>query len=412
MSLLMQALQKAAKEREGAVQPQAPRGLLAGELALEPLELESRQGLRATGSSSSGPAVGPTPAQAAAVLQATEAKPRWIDWLRDHRKQAYGMLIGLAVVGYAVYFYLSVYHPALLRRPFSSPVAAVAPTPPPAAAVRTSPPATAAQLEVATVVPEANLAPPRGETVLAPRPPTPGKAVARRMEVPEAQPVSAPAAKPAVPPEAAMRRQARDSISVKPGGEVPRLNPQLADAYEALRSGRIDEAGRLYDSLLKSEPRNIDALLGRAMVAQQQGNPDLATRYLFQVLQVDPSNALAQGGLINLIGRADPQSAASKLKSLIAREPSAFLYFALGNLYADQGDWPSAQAAYFQAHHLERGNPDYAFNLAVSLEHLSQPKLARSFYQQALELARISGRANFDSAAVQERIARLAAGVD
>jgi len=133
---------------------------------------------------------------------------------------------------------------------------------------------------------------------------------------------------------------------------------------------------------------------------------------LFQVLQVDPSNTLAQGGLINLIGRADPQSAESKLKSLIAREPSAFLYFSLGNLHADQGNWPAAQAAYFQAHHLERGNPDYAFNLAVSLEHLSQPKLALNFYHQALDLARVSGRANFDSAAVRERIARLAAGVD
>jgi tetratricopeptide (TPR) repeat protein len=209
-----------------------------------------------------------------------------------------------------------------------------------------------------------------------------------------------------------MRRQARDSISVKPGGEAPRLNPQLADAYDALRSGRTDEAARLYDSLLRSEPRNVDALLGRAMVGQQQGNPDLAVRYLFQVLQVDPSNTLAQGGVINLIGRADPQSAESKLKSLIAREPSAFLYFSLGNLHADQGNWPAAQAAYFQAHHLERGNPDYAFNLAVSLEHLSQPKLALNFYHQALDLARVSGRANFDSAAVRERIARLAAGVD
>ena len=408
----MQALQKAAKEREGAVPPQSQRGLPAPELALEPLHSGSRQESRAGAADSSEPAGGPSPARAATVLQATDPRPGGVDWLRDHRKQVYGVLIGLAIAGYAVYFYLSVYHPALLHRPFSSPIAAVAPTPTPSAAARTSAPATAAQPGVATVVPEADVAPPRGETVLAPRAPTSGKAAARRTEVPKAPPVSAPAAKPAVPTEPAMRRQARDSISVKPGGEAPRLNPQLADAYDALRSGRTDEAARLYDSLLRSEPRNVDALLGRAMVGQQQGNPDLAVRYLFQVLQVDPSNTLAQGGLINLIGRADPQSAESKLKSLIAREPSAFLYFSLGNLHADQGNWPAAQAAYFQAHHLERGNPDYAFNLAVSLEHLSQPKLALNFYHQALDLARVSGRANFDSAAVRERIARLAAGVD
>jgi tetratricopeptide (TPR) repeat protein len=148
------------------------------------------------------------------------------------------------------------------------------------------------------------------------------------------------------------------------------------------------------------------------MVAQRLGDSELATRYLFQVLQIDPSNSLAQGALINLIGRADPQSAESRLKSLIAKDPSAFLYFSLGNLYADQGNWPAAQTAYFQAHHLQRDNPDYAFNLAISLEHLSQPKIALNFYRQALELARVSGRADFNSAAVQERIAKLSGGAD
>jgi Tfp pilus assembly protein PilF len=412
MSLLMQALQKAAKEREGAAQPQSRGGVLAGDLALEPLDVESRQGSAVAGSASSRPSVGPTPAQAATVLQATDAGPDWTDWLRDHRKHAYGISIGLAVAGYAVYFYLSVYHPALLRRPFSSPVTAVAPTPSPAQAVPLSPPTAAGQAEAAAVTPQVSSVAPRSETASAPGGETSRRAATRQTESPQSPPASNPVAKPSVPPEPAVRRQARDSIAVKPGGEAPRLNPQLADAYDALRAGRTEEAGRLYDSLLKSEPQNVDALLGRALVAQQQGNPDLATRYLFQVLQVDPSNTLAQGGLINLIGHADPQSAESKLKSLIAKDPSAFLYFSLGNVHADQGNWPAAQSAYFQAYHLERTNPDYAFNLAVSLEHLSQPKLARNFYQRALELARASGRGNFDSVTVQERIARLAAGVD
>jgi len=147
------------------------------------------------------------------------------------------------------------------------------------------------------------------------------------------------------------------------------------------------------------------------MIAQQQGDPNLATRYFYQVMQLDPSNTIAQGALVNLLGRADPQAAESRLKSLIAKEPSAFLYFSLGNLYADQGNWPSAQTAYFQAYHFQPDNADYAFNLAVGLEHLSQPKLALDFYRKALDLAR-AGRANFDSAAVQERVLRLAAGVD
>jgi Flp pilus assembly protein TadD len=411
MSLLMQALQKAAKEREGTVPPQAHGGSPAGELALEPLHFDARQESRASGAASES-AGGPSPARAATVLQATDPRPGGVDWLRDHRKQVYGVLIGLAVAGYAVYFYLSVYHPALLHRPFSSPIAAVAPPSARAPIAPAPPPATAGQAEGGALAPSTSPGLSASAATVAPSAPTSKKAAARSTESPSASTPAAAAAAKSPPASETARRQARDSISVKPGGEAPRLNPQLADAYDALRSGRTDEAARLYDSLLRSEPRNVDALLGRAMVAQQQGNPDLAVRYLFQVLQVDPSNTLAQGGLINLIGRADPQSAESKLKSLIAREPSAFLYFSLGNLHADQGNWPAAQADYFQAHHLERGNPDYAFNLAVSLEHLSQPKLALNFYHQALDLARVSGRANFDSAAVRERIARLAAGVD
>lgn len=406
MSLLMQALQKAAKEREGTVRPQSHAGALGGELALEPIEIESRRDVGASGAGTSGSPSGPTPAQAATILQATDAGPGWIDRLRDHRKQAYGILIGLAVVGYAVYFYLSVYHPAWLRRPSPRPVAAVAPAPAPVPPV----PSPAPQSEGGVVAAVASPEPPAAPTVPAPTPPT--KSAPRQ---PQAQPMPAasPAARrPVTATEPAAARRASDSIAVKPGGEVPRVNPQLVDAYDALRAGRIEDAGRLYDAVLESEPRNVDALLGRAMVAQQQGNVDLATRYLFQVLQVDPSNTLAQGVLINLLGHTDPQSAESKLKSLIAKEPSAFLNFSLGNLYADQGNWPAAQAAYFQAHHLARANPDYAFNLAVSLEHLSQPKLALNFYQQALELARVAGRANFDLAAARERIARLAAGVE
>ena len=59
MSLLMQALQKAAKEREDAVQPQSHRTLLAGELALEPLAMESRLDPAATGAKSSAAAAAP-----------------------------------------------------------------------------------------------------------------------------------------------------------------------------------------------------------------------------------------------------------------------------------------------------------------------------------------------------------------
>jgi tetratricopeptide (TPR) repeat protein len=97
---------------------------------------------------------------------------------------------------------------------------------------------------------------------------------------------------------------------------------------------------------------------------------------------------------------------------LIAREPSAFLFFTLGNLYADQSLWAAAQQAYFQAHHLEPENPDYAYNLAVGLEHISQPRLALGFYRRAVELAAARAHINFDPVRARERIAVLASRVE
>jgi tetratricopeptide (TPR) repeat protein len=204
----------------------------------------------------------------------------------------------------------------------------------------------------------------------------------------------------------------RNTVVVSPGSAEPVLNPLLPQAYAALQSGQLDQAQSLYSDVLGAEPKNIDALLGLAAVAVRQGGSEEATRRYLHLLELEPQNALAQSGLIALLGRADPVAAESRLKQLIAREPSAHLYFTLGNLYADQSQWAAAQHAYFQAHHLEPANPDYAYNLAVGLEHVSQPKLALGYYQRAMQLAAVRGRSNFNLAQAQERIGKLAAQVE
>jgi tetratricopeptide (TPR) repeat protein len=92
---------------------------------------------------------------------------------------------------------------------------------------------------------------------------------------------------------------------------------------------------------------------------------------------------------------------------LLAQQPDAtFLNFALGNQYAVQGRWEDAQSAYFRAFSADPEHPDYAYNLAVSLDHLRQPRLALEYYQRALALA--GKRAvGFNSAQVEARIREL-----
>ena len=199
------------------------------------------------------------------------------------------------------------------------------------------------------------------------------------------------------------------NIRISRGTATAPGSSQLNEAYDHLQAGRLDAAQRLYQQILATEPRSVDALLGLAAIAQLAGQNDAATRLYFRALEVEPRNTHAQASLIGLIGRADPAAAESQLKMLIGRDPSPFLYFTLGNLYADQNRWPLAQQAFFQAHHLQPDNADYAFNLSVGLERISQPKLALTYLRTAVRLADKGGRPSFDVNAARKRIGLLEA---
>ena len=231
-----------------------------------------------------------------------------------------------------------------------------------------------------------------------------------RSTVPSAREARAHASQPATPAQAGGGR--REQIAVSPTAAQPRIDPTLAQAYAALQTGKLEEARTSYAKLSQSEPLNVDALLGLAYIATQENRSDDAMRLYLRILQINPRHAAAQGALIGLMGRADPVASETRLKQLIAREPSPFLHFVLGNLYADQGMWAQAQLAYYQAHHLEPDNPDYAYNLAVGLDHLRQNKVAVGFYRRAEQLATALGRANFDVSHARERIGILSSQLE
>jgi tetratricopeptide (TPR) repeat protein len=92
---------------------------------------------------------------------------------------------------------------------------------------------------------------------------------------------------------------------------------------------------------------------------------------------------------------------------LLRQEPdAAYLHFALGTVYVGQGRWAEAQQAFFDAYRRDPANADHAFNLAVCLDHLGQPRAALEYYRRALDLAR--GRAaGFSAAQAEQRIETL-----
>ncbi|HQC78996.1 MAG TPA: tetratricopeptide repeat protein [Accumulibacter sp.] len=211
------------------------------------------------------------------------------------------------------------------------------------------------------------------------------------------------------PPRAYPAEEGLAGTSIlRPGNRRTPTDHTLHLAYEAWLADRLDDSRRAYEHVLRGDPRNTDALLGLAAIASRQGQNDRAQHLYQRVLDADPNEPTAQAALINLRAQNnDGGQSESRLRTLLVNQPdSPSLHFALGNLYARQSRWKEAQQAFFQSYALEPDNADYIFNVAVSLDHLRQPKLAAQYYRMALSAAE-TRHGTFDKNAIARRVAEL-----
>lgn len=165
-----------------------------------------------------------------------------------------------------------------------------------------------------------------------------------------------------------------------------------------------------YQKVLDSEPNNHDALLGMAAVSLQQQEVETARDIYIKLLELDPRDPHAHAGLANIAQISGADLSETKLKQLIEYRPDdAHLQFALGNVYVQKKRWPEAQQAFFNAWKADRNNADYAYNLAVSLDQLGKHREAKSYYEDSLKLA--DGKnISFSPDAVKSRLAYLGDG--
>jgi tetratricopeptide (TPR) repeat protein len=269
--------------------------------------------------------------------------------------------------------------------------------------------------------PQPPLAPPPAPaaTLAQAAPPAPVAPLAAPLAVPAtsemavpAPPVrTAPATRPAVGP--APLQGAPERVAALPDEGIRFSSGQKTDstametAHAAFMRGETDLARSIWMKTFQADARNINALHGLAAIAQLEGRPDQAAALYRRVLEVDPKDAVAHAGLLAIQAPTDARLTESRLKGLLAEQPdSPHLHFALGNLYLNDARWAEAQQAFFKAHVADPANPDYLYNLAVSLDHLHQTKLAAQHYARALDAAK-SHTAAFDPAQVEERLRSL-----
>lgn len=240
----------------------------------------------------------------------------------------------------------------------------------------------------------------------------------------EDAPVDEPAVVAAVVPEPAAPTTPAPTASAEPepsGGQgsvevdksqagIIRKN-RLQDARDLYHTGDIKSAETIYRDVLREDEANIDALRGLASLATATGRQQLAFATYLDLLSYYPEDPVAIAEITNLRGGSggNTDELVRDLKSKLGKHSRAvdgILHFTLGNLYAENNRWLDAQEAYFQAFANNASHPDYAYNLAVVLDYLNKPALARQYYREALDLSE-GLKVGFNRARVRARIADL-----
>ena len=223
-----------------------------------------------------------------------------------------------------------------------------------------------------------------------------------------AEPETGQASAPAPPPRADASLPAPQTAPFKIGrdqGEAV-IGQLLRQAHKAYHAAEYARAGRLYRQVLQREADHRAARLGLGAIALLENDPARAYPHYARLLSLNPDDALALGGLLALPGAGGlAEGALARIPASAAEAP--LLHFALGGAHARAGRWAEAERAFREARRLDALRPDYAFNLAVSLDRQGRREAALGYYREAMALAR-DQQAHFDPAALQRRIATLA----
>jgi tetratricopeptide (TPR) repeat protein len=200
----------------------------------------------------------------------------------------------------------------------------------------------------------------------------------------------------------------KSAVSIQRTNKSDPIGEKLDAAWLAYESGQYDAAEMQYAGVLHLEKNNRDAMLGLGAIAIHNKDARLAKRYYLALLKQDPRDPIATAAIASLHSdKTSIEADEENLLSALQKNPSAHhLNFALGNIYAQQNNWKSAQQYYFNAWQNNNENADYVFNLAVSMDQLSKQQQAIEFYKECL-LKSNNKQVSFSREAVKKRISEL-----
>jgi hypothetical protein len=200
-------------------------------------------------------------------------------------------------------------------------------------------------------------------------------------------------------------KAAKQVMSIQKTKKQDPVGEKLDAAWLAYENAQYDKAKKLYKDVLIIEASNRDAMLGMGAIAILEKDNIMAQEFYLALLKQDPRDPVATAALASLHNdESSLKVNEERLLSMLQNNPNAaHLNFVLGNIYAQQNKWKSAQLSYFNAWQHDGNNADYIFNLAVSMDQLGKQQQAINFYKDSLHKS-VNKQVSFSRDAVQKRI--------
>ncbi len=188
------------------------------------------------------------------------------------------------------------------------------------------------------------------------------------------------------------RTAAGENIGQRRPVEITDDTAIVRERYESaalmLERNQPEEALHIYDLLLRNNPRDRLALLGRAAALQKLGRSLLAISAYEDVLAAFPGDEWAMVNLLGLVSAQAPEHALAQLERLQRLNPkTALLPAQIGMVLMTQGNFEMAARSLDRAVALDPENAKYIFNLAVLYDKWGQPQNALRYYRKCLEMA-------------------------
>lgn len=174
-----------------------------------------------------------------------------------------------------------------------------------------------------------------------------------------------------------------DAVQVREVSQSAQDN--VTAGYNALVRGDVGSALELYSDALSSEPTSIMAQLGRSAALQRLGRLEEARVGYESVLRRDPKNRQALANLTSIFSARAPNEAMNQLLDLEREYPQFSPVKAqIGLLYARMGSNAQALNYLREAASMSPSTVMYQYNLAVLLDRIGRAEQAVVSYERVL----------------------------